>query len=58
MQKYGIPISRVVRHYDITGKLCQGIVGWNEYYVMSNDGKAKIRKNNSEQWQAFKAQLR
>ena len=58
MKPYNIPIERVVRHYDITGKLCPGIVGWNDYYVMSNDGKAKIRKNNSEQWQAFKAQLR
>ena len=58
MKTYNIPVERVVRHYDITGKLCPGIVGWNDYYVMSNDGKAKIRKNNSEQWQAFKAQLR
>ena len=58
MQKYGIPIGRVVRHYDITGKLCPALVGWNDYYVMSNDGKTKIRKNNSEQWQAFKARLK
>lgn len=58
MKKYNIPVERVVRHYDITGKLCPGIVGWNDYYVMSNDGKTKIRKNNSEQWQAFKALLK
>ena len=58
MKTYNIPVERVVRHYDITGKLCPGIVGWNDYYVMSNDGKTKIRKNNSEQWQAFKARLK
>lgn len=58
MKTYNIPIERVVRHYDITGKLCPGIVGWNDYYVMSNDGKTKIRKNNSEQWQAFKSRLK
>ena len=58
MKTYNIPVERVVRHYDITGKLCPGIVGWNNYYVMSNDGKTKIRKNNSEQWQAFKARLK
>ena len=58
MQKYGIPIGRVVRHYDITGKLCPALVGWNDHYIMSNDGKAKIRKNNSEQWQAFKTRLK
>lgn len=58
MKTYNIPIERVVRHYDITGKLCPALVGWNDYYVMSNDGKTKIRKNNSEQWKAFKARLR
>ena len=58
MKTYNIPVERVVRHYDITGKLCPGIVGWNDYYVMSNDGKTKIRKNNSEQWKAFKARLK
>ena len=58
MKEYNIPVERVVRHYDITGKLCPGIVGWNDYYVMSNDGKTKIRKNNSEQWQAFKDSLK
>ena len=58
METYNIPIERVVRHYDITGKLCPGLVGWNDYYVMSNDGKTKIHKNNSEQWQAFKARLK
>ena len=58
MQKYGIPIGRVVRHYDITGKLCPALVGWNDHYIMSNDGKAKIRKNNSEKWQAFKDSLK
>ena len=58
MQKYGIPISRVVRHYDISGKLCPALVGWNDHYVMSNDGKKRIRKNNSEQWKAFKARLK
>ena len=58
MKTYNIPIERVVRHYDITGKLCPALVGWNDYYVMSNDGKTKIRKNNSEQWQAFKDSLK
>ena len=58
MQQYGIPIGRVVRHYDITGKLCPALVGWNDGYVMSSDGKKKIRNNNSEQWKAFKARLK
>lgn len=29
METYGIDIDHVVRHYDVTGKLCPGIVGWN-----------------------------
>lgn len=27
MEVYGIPASRVIRHYDVTGKLCPGIKG-------------------------------
>lgn len=29
MEQYNIPVDRVVRHYDISGKLCPGIIGWN-----------------------------
>lgn len=58
MNTYNIPIERVVRHYDITGKLCPALVGWNDHYIVNNNGTIKIRKNNSEQWQTFKAQLR
>lgn len=29
MSTYGIPADHVIRHYDVTGKLCPGIIGWN-----------------------------
>lgn len=29
MQKYNIPIDRVIRHYDVNGKECPGVIGWN-----------------------------
>ena len=29
MGLYGIPAERVVRHYDVTGKFCPGVKGWN-----------------------------
>lgn len=29
MQQYKISASNVIRHYDVTGKLCPGIIGWN-----------------------------
>lgn len=45
MQTYNIPADRVIRHYDVSGKLCPGIIGWNE------DGK------DISQWKAFKAKL-
>ena len=29
MAEYNIPADHVVRHYDVTGKPCPGIIGWN-----------------------------
>ena len=45
MQTYNIPIERVIRHYDATGKLCPGIIGWNE------------DSGNAKKWEQFKASL-
>ena len=42
MAEYNIPAERVVRHYDVTGKPCPGIIGWNK----DSGSEAK--------WQAFK----
>ena len=30
MELYNIPADHVIRHYDVTGKVCPGIIGWNE----------------------------
>ncbi len=45
MSKFNIPIDRVIRHYDVNGKPCPGIIGWNE-----DSGSVKA-------WEAFKAKL-
>lgn len=29
MKVYSIPADRVIRHFDVNGKLCPGVVGWN-----------------------------
>ena len=29
MGLYNVPAERVIRHFDVTGKLCPGVVGWN-----------------------------
>jgi N-acetylmuramoyl-L-alanine amidase CwlA len=45
MTEYNIPAENVVRHYDVTGKPCPGIIGWN-----ADSGSEK-------EWEKFKARL-
>lgn len=45
MEKYNIPVERVVRHYDVTGKYCPGIIGWN------------APSGDESKWHTFKARL-
>lgn len=45
MDKYGIDADHVIRHYDVTGKPCPGIIGWN------------ADSGDESKWQAFKAKL-
>lgn len=58
MKKYNIDINHVVRHYDISGKLCPGIIGWNNGRLYNKEGKPTSDKNNSSKWLAFKERLR
>lgn len=30
MKQYKVDIDHIIRHYDVTGKSCPGIVGWND----------------------------
>lgn len=57
MEKFNIPKERVVRHYDISGKLCPGIIGWNNEIIYENDGKHTKTNNNSSKWLEFKQRL-
>lgn len=57
MKKYNIPIERVVRHFNITGKLCPGIIGWNTGFIYTTDGRRTSQRNNSEVWLNFKSRL-
>lgn len=45
MKKYNIPLDHVIRHYDVNGKLCPGVKGFND---ASGDDSA---------WIAFKKSL-
>lgn len=59
MKKFNIPIDNVIRHYDITGKLCPGLLGWNDEEIYDkNTGKKIVGKwNNSNEWLKFKKRL-
>ena len=45
MDRYGVPIENVVRHYDISGKLCPGVYGWNP------------ASGSEDAWHEFEARL-
>ena len=45
MKEYSIPASKVIRHFDVNGKFCPGVVGWN---AGTGDESA---------WENFKNQL-
>lgn len=46
MKQFNVPISRVIRHYDVTGKYCPGVRGWNT-----------AAGNTEEQWLAMKSRI-
>ncbi|MCD8106270.1 MAG: N-acetylmuramoyl-L-alanine amidase [Lachnospiraceae bacterium] len=45
MEKYSIDAEHVIRHYDVTGKPCPGIIGWN------------ADSGDESQWKAFWAAI-
>lgn len=46
MDKYNIDANHVIRHYDVTGKPCPGIIGWN------------IDSGSDQKWKDFKKNLK
>ncbi len=58
MQTYNIDINHVIRHFDITGKLCPGILGWNTGKLYdAKSGKPTNNFNNENEWIRFKNRL-
>lgn len=58
MQKFDVPISNVVRHYDASRKSCPGLVGWNDNWVVDAVTGVRICKNNSQKWLEFKERIK
>lgn len=44
MQKYGVPVENVIRHYDVSGKPCPGIIGWNTYMGSKEEKWLEFKK--------------
>ena len=57
MRTFNIPKSHVIRHYDVTGKPCPGICGWNDEPLRTISGDTTSRQNTSHEWQKFLANL-
>ena len=54
MQKYSIPLDRVIMHHQVTGKLCpqpwslndSRLAGWNQFKARLTAGAAAIKEDN------------
>ena len=56
MQKYNIPVANVVRHYDVTGKICPAPMVndeklWKEFLSMLSNGKKPLESGNDIIWE-------
>ena len=58
MQKYNIPVERVIRHYSVTGKICPGVVNWTPTRIYDAKGKPTNRFGNESEWIKFKERLK
>lgn len=58
MREYNIPIECVVRHYDATGKICPGVIGWNKGSIYDpKTGERTKEKSDEDKWIEFKKRL-
>lgn len=48
MDKYGVPAENVIRHYDVTGKVCPNPYVYNCTQHVWDDFKKKISRNTAE----------
>lgn len=42
----------------ISGKICPGVVGWNNYVLFDKNGKRIGKQNDSSEWMKFKNRLK
>lgn len=58
MKKFNVPIERVVRHYDISGKSCPAVVGWIPFQIKDINNKPTNRYSDESQWRKYKEKLK
>lgn len=56
MAKYNIPVTNVIRHYDVTGKMCpepmvRNTTSWSEFKNMISISAKKIETGNDIIWE-------
>ncbi len=54
MTRYNIDKNHVIRHYDVTGKQCPGIVGWNDEPIVNIFNEKTGKNSTSDGWINFK----
>lgn len=57
MKEYNIDIDHVIRHFDVTGKLCPGIIGWNTGPIKNRNDSNTDQINNENAWLEFKKRV-
>ena len=57
MKRYNIDKNHVIRHYDVTGKQCPGLIGWNDEPVINIFNEKTGQNSTSEAWINFKNSL-
>lgn len=57
MKKYGIPIERVIRHWDVSGKCCPGVPGWTKSQLYDAHGNKTGKYSDESEWIKFKNRL-
>ena len=57
MRMYNVPKENVIRHYDITGKICPGIINWTSARIYDTKGNPTNSFGNDSEWIKFKESL-
>ena len=53
MKMYDVPKENVIRHYDVSGKICPGVINWTSARIYDTKGKITATKGNSKEWEKF-----